>query len=1679
MKTVSCKINLFMLSVFSVFIIIGAVNISEAQTAETEKVFTIVSIEPSEKNNTVNITFSAECSLRFLKKQLKVFPPARLSWSGSKMVDKTLTLKGNFRRSENYAIFIPKDTYCKGHKYVETLATFQMPEHLPSVELALPGTVIERDSRQMIHTRVVNIDHLLFKGLRIPVFLIPYALQELNKDNISLETVQEVLERKYGQIESNLGNISELQPFIDEIFTEQQLFFPVIKRNKTRLFSVPLSFRKDRQKGAVEIIQFIGEDKTKHRKVVSPANLFRITDLSLTYKQSKNRLLVWVTSLNTGKPVSGVSVLAFTKSGSVMIIGKTDLDGIMLLGNGDQAKQYFLETGNVQDSVIQVEDIAFIAAHSPTDTSYIVVKKGGNVRPEWVDFDVEQKGKAVELKKSHVFTERGIYRPGETVNFKGTIREYIDGAIRPPQDMTGVEVEIIDSKGETAFEKTIRLSGFGTFWDAFATKSYSTLGTYTLNVKWDKQVRTSRSFEVQEFRPPRHFVEAQCRHETKMNPDYVNIQIQEHLLKCDISGRYYAGGPVKHGKLRWKVYLTGTNFIIPKFRDYTFGHDIEQDDKDLLESGESMLDEKGNLTITLPMSSDVVSGFAGLELAATVVDFDGRAATGAIVYQEKPFYLVGIKKHDKEIRAGQPQKLSLVVVDPSGEKVLEGTIAAEVMEQDWLYVQKRNEEGDAYWDGSWVWRKRFSSKLDIHDGIAFFDFDFVNGGRYVLKFIFTSENGKTYSSATSYDVEGYFQGYGYENKDRNFEKMFLAPEKNSYPPDEDIKVFISPHRKVSSLLVSLERDDLIEYHVLDGGDVTEINIFKAQESFAPNVYITCLTTVAREDFPVNSGQIDNKSPTFLYGAASVGINKEPEKLVVRINEDEGQLKYEPGADVKLRLSVTDEQGQAVESETALCVVDESILNMTGFQTPTLESLTKFTLPLSVFTADLRAGILKQTPFRLLTKNQLTGGGGLKALEGVSTTKFRKDFRPVAYYNPALTADDQGIAQVSFTLPDTMTLYRVYAVSVDKTGRFASVQRGLTVVKDFYLEPGLPSFFTKGDRFTFEVSAFNKTDKPGDVTIQTESDSHAGLTLSEAFYLLKDYDRVLIPIQGEALKPGKARFAFKGALNGKEDAVELKVPVNSGYILWKELQYGTSHGTATINYDFPDTIAVENINPDEVTVSLTVSGSPFLRLAKGMEYLLRYPYGCVEQTSSGILPLAGLRKLIQEGLIPGLTTEKTDKYLKRGIERLFSMQTESGGFGYWSGHIYPSLWGTIYATSALSHAQKAGFQIDQVLMKKAKDYLSKALEEEMKKSPGWRDKTFTGYAAYILSLNNALEKEQFNAMYKNIDVLPKEAALLLLLAGKKSGFASEEELSSMAYQVLSQPRKIKESTGYHAPYREPAIALLASTELIPENQIVSMQAASLLGGINKQGIWTSTSDTGWSLIALGAYFSGTAISTEPVSVTVKQNSQQDITKKVDPKLGFTFSLNSEAFLKKPEVVISSDKSLIYQFSLTFPREDFAKDGYSKGFHLHKVIENTDGTDTIKVGDVVKVTVTIDMDGDYYRYVVLDDPLPAGLVAINSAIATEEPVGTPEKGSYWSEWNFDGGYYRFVPSYFEIRNDRVLAFKDWAWKGRYQYSYFARAVCEGTFVMPSTKVQLMYNPKTVTYSSVGELVVKGRE
>ncbi|MHB9072301.1 MAG: alpha-2-macroglobulin family protein [Desulfobaccales bacterium] len=1680
----------------------GAQQSSKAPSApgsafDAKKHFTIVKVEPDAMKEEVRVFFSQPLDLDSVRSNLRLLPRVKVDWPRTTMSPQgVLTLRGAFRYATGYLINVPETLHVGNKTYHQTVHTFFMPDRPPKVDFVGAKNVIERDSRQLLHVRAQNVNNLRFEGIRVPPLLLPLALA-VEKSPTDWTVISGELKAAAAGLKPLLAAHKDLAPFVTPPLDEKQLFPAAGEKNQPWAISLPLSWRQGKEAGALELIRVANNEAGSG--AASAPRVFEITDLGLTYKRSQQNLLLWVTSLKTGTPMAGARVIGFTKDMEVFPLGQTNADGVLICErrelSGLSLKNPKRPTA-VKRAVDQA-DLVLLVAGTKDDVAFIEVLPQGNLKPQGIW--QAKIGEKLRTLRGNIFTERGVYRPGEKVFFKGAVREYDQGRIFPPTGEV-CSFELISPKGEQIFTGEDRTSDFGTVAGEIPTQSYWPLGTYTLNMTYGPEIKSdtaekpqgrrrqaeaeedktprnqvSVTFQLQEFKPPRHFVGINFQQISRDLQGYVNRGEQRApFVKIALTGSYYAGGPVKHGQVRWKIYQAKTSYQVPGHDDFTFGYGGDEQGE-LIESGQSILDEQGRAELEFPLDRQVMNGQHGLSVVATVVDFDGRAATDTKAFQVTPEKLVGISRHTDSARADEEQVLKVMVAKPDGKPISKGVVKAEILQKSWVYVPKRNEQGDLYWDGQDVWTKTVGSDLTLDKGTAAFHFSFAWGGSYLVSFTYTDETGKCFTSATAYEVAG--ESYAYEHREEPYQPLALAADKPAYKPGEKAVLTARPQRPVSRYLLTLEQDGVLKYQVTTpkpGEDRLEVPI---GAEYAPNVFVSVLGLTPRGEFPVYTGHYDIEAPNFYWGTLNLPVRQEVEALKIQISPGVQELKAEPGANVTLDFTVLDSKGNGVQAEMAVAVVDEAVLALTGFKTPTLESLAKFDRPLGVFTGELRSFLVHQTPFYLSKNEPLTGGGGMNE---EMMSKLRRRFEAVAYFNPRVLTDAQGKTQVSFTLPDNLTTYRIYTVVLDKGSRYGSAERPLLATKEFYLEPGLPNFFTKGDTFKFQVAAFNNSTAQGPVQFSAVGDG--GLFLSaaepEPVAQLNPKDSLKLNVSGKAASPGPAAAHFEGGFQGKSDAVELKLRINSGHVRDTEVWFGSLAGTSEIKVALPSYLTGK-VDPEEVQAVLTVAGSPFLRMTEAIHYLLQYPYGCVEQTSSGVMALAALRGAIEKGLVSGVSLAETDKYLDRGLGRILGMQTDSGGFAYWPGQRDAHVWGSIYATTALSLAKAGGLDVPDDSLNSALDYLKKQVEEPK------RALAIKAFACYVLALNGALDPDTYKTVHAHYAKLHRESKLLLLLAATLADLRPAKELQTALQPLVGSKVPVapaEKDDEFRAQFRTPALALLAGATIMPQDPATKEEALLLLMGLDHQGIWTSTSDTGWALLALGEYFKGVTFGTEPVEISVSQpGAPQTERFKLDPKGFRTVGLDAGALLKNPVVKIEGQagKTWLYKLEVTGPRLDIAKTGASHGFKVRREIKNTDGGDVIKVGDLVKVTVFLDVAGKEQRYVMLDDPLPAGLMAINSAFTTEEqvPQGDEDNGDDFDYVTREGTI-RFRPNYFEIKNDRVLAYRDAVYSGSYRFEYYCRAICEGTFVAPATRAAAMYSPGVNGYSAQGELVVKGR-
>ncbi len=1667
---------------------------SHAAEAIAGNEFTITAIDATAESRVVLIRFTPGTGISYKLKDsqdrppIRFIPPVSIDWWDDRTAlagGDALRIVGSFKPGTTYRISLPKDfRNTSARSYHATLNTFRMPDLKPVVAYGLFKTTIERDSRQMVHLDLTNVNEVLYEGVCVPPILAADAklLAATSLEKASLATLAAELEKRLSFLKPVLDTNPDLAVFGKEARKESHLFFAQARPNALTPFSVPLTFREEKEKGAIQVIQF--KDNRSGSEAMTKPSLYRITDLSLAAKVSGANLLIWATSLHTGKPLEDISLLASNFDGDVFSIGKTGADGILLLAEGTECPGFRFPLDNqtpvVTHSAIQLGSLRRIVAASPRDCTLLDLSDSRMGIKQDMDNDYSGMPAPDPAMKASLFTERGVYRPGETVYFKATLREFREGSIAIPA-ISSCTLEILDPEGEVVDEQGADVSEFGTSNGVYEIPSYASVGTYTLCLKTRDQspAVSQTTFQVQEFRPPRHYAGVRFRREKQTSRNYVNLRQDEDVLVATLSGRYYAGGPLKHGQVRWMIFSTSSSYSLDEYPHFRFGYDEAGNDR-YIESGESILNESGEVEVRLPLSQEVLAGRHGLRISATVIDFDGRTATDDETFSIRPDIVVGISEPPQGIQDGNVVPCKVVVLDKDRRQIQEGSINLRVMNRTGFYVRKRSENGDVYWTWDEMWKREQILNLDLKEGQASTELSFRGYGDYLVECIFKASDGIEYRSGVTCAVSGYYHDWELGDEDRGplMGDIQVQCDQPEYGVGDTARIRLLSPEPLSSCLLSVEREGVLEYHLVPVEE--EMVQLTIPAAFKPNVHVNVLGVIGRGEFPVYQGQYDREAPRFYFGKTSLKVKETHESLQVTIAPDQKDLKSYPGGSISLALKVADSSGKGVQAELAVAVVDEQVLALTAFKTPNLTDLLRYVFPDSVRTLEGRRDVLLQTPFEEIRNEPLTGGGG-NGGEGVGI-QLREDFNPTAYFNPTFLTNSEGNAVVNFDLPDTMTTYRIYVIACDKGERFASSERPLLVVKDFYLEPGLPRFLNQGDEISFSVAAFNKTDQEQPISFSVTSDPALSMSSPSQNYAGKPMDRVLIPVTAKALKAGESKITFTGILGELSDAVGLTMPIHSGFPRQNERIIKTLTQSGSIDFKFPldvTTIPVEDLSGKDLSFILTLSGSPFLKISSGLRYLLQYPYGCAEQTSSGVLPLAALRSLIVDGQVPGITLDETDEYLKKGIERLLTMQTDEGGFAYWPSNYQVSNWATLYATFALIAARDAGMPVDEGAIEDACNYISSNIipADTSRES---RDHT-EGLAAYIVSRNDSLSNQSLQSLWSAYDKYSRENRLLILLAAESGEGIPRDERIKRLQAELSRPSSGEDYSPFNASSREPAVALMACAQILEPTIEAGGDklAAELLERGKSEGRWNSTSDTGWALLALGQHFRQVPFTEKKMTGLVTQSGLAAQPFSVEGTKSVTLNLDARKFLTAPkvEITLEGKGALFAQLDAVYPRVDFAKTGGGEGFEIHKAIENTAGTPDIHVGDVVKVKITLTPKDSDPHYLVLDDPLPGGLVAINSALANEEPVELTNDDDRFNYWDSEG-FYRLIPNHFEFRDDRVLVFRDDLWNQQFQYSYYARAVCAGKFRIPPTKVQLMYHPERCAYTPETQIEIKER-
>ena len=1377
----------------------------------------------------------------------------------------------------------------------------------------------------------------------------------------------------------------------------------------------------------------------------SEARLIVVRDTEIVLKASRDRALTWAVDLGTGQAKPGIAVDIVSASGNAIARGTTGDDGTAEI-----------EFTPAADAYLPV----FAVTGAPGERPF------GMVSTSWTEeiypwaFGVPYNYDFTSGEtKVYLYTDRPIYRPGQTVYFRGVLRDVDDARYSLPAQRR-MEVKLLDGFGIEIGMQDLPVNEYGAFSGSFSLSGGAALGVYSIDTGIGGLPVTVAAYRKPEF-------------EVTVQPSADDVGVGD-ALQAVIQGEYYFGGPVADALVRWTAWaLPYFPPDLPQPIDwFAYADGPNPEFGEMLAEGEGQTDAQGRLQIDLPTTPE---GSRPLEVTITAVltDSSGMPVQGEAAVRLHPAGVYfGLDPESYAVPSGGSTSVSVSSIDWYGAPVPRQKASLIVERLTWTQIVR--DDGTLDWEEK---AERVAESTLTMDGNGKADYVFrpERAGSYRLRVEGQDAAGRSAVSSL------YLWAYGPEAftwRSPGTNRIALVADRARYAPGDTARILIpSPFNEPVQALVTIERARVLSHRIIDvPAGQTTIDV-PLDASHLPNVFLSVVLIKP-------SGA---SGPAALaMGLINLPVSAESRQLKVTLTPDRPQAG--PGEDVTYQVRATDAQGKPVEAEFSLALADVAVLALA--EPNSTDPFTAFysPVPLSVRTG---AALTVSGEGGAGTTDAFgRGGGGDGALEPTVRTKFPD----TAYWNARVVTDAQGQAQVTVRLPDSLTTWRMDARGVTQDTRVGAAIADLTATKLLLIRPVTPRFFTAGDAATVAAVVNNNTPQPIQVDVRLKVDG-ARLTSDERQTI-------------EVPKLGQTRVEWTVEV-GDGEGVALTFYAQGGGL---EDASTPTIGSAldgripVLRYSAPDTYAtsggldrpgdrLEAISLprrfDATQGGLTVALEPSLgsAMATALDVLEAFPYECTEQVVSRFLPnLAALRAAQALGIDDAELKDRLERTVAEGLTTLRARQQYDGGWAWWStGPTNPYL--TAYALFSLLEARRAGFTVSDYTIESASSYLEGQIGVvDPLSDPSTRNRQ--AFLAYVQARAGVADVARLQALAEARAGMSHWARASLALALEQA-----QPGAPLVATLLSdlQGSAIRSATGVHwqdetpdlwnmgAPARSTAQVLLALVELEPDNAFNADIVRWLLAARARDGAWASTHDTAWALLGItewaalsgsldGSFSFGATLNTQPLAAGSASSDTQT-----------SFTPIDRLFADRPNQLLvtrgAGEGALFYTAHLSVYRPVEDVQAVARGMTVSREYFLYDGdcgslekpcvpAPSARAGDAILGRVTVTLPADEY-YVVVEDPFPAGMEPIDGSLLTA-PTGLPPEmlpqaqsdRVGWRWWYFN---------HTELRDDRLVLFADHLPAGTYQYTYLLTATLAGEYRVLPTRAWAFYFPEVYGHAA----------
>ncbi|MBN2737132.1 MAG: alpha-2-macroglobulin [Spirochaetales bacterium] len=1343
-----------------------------------------------------------------------------------------------------------------------------------------------------------------------------------------------------------------------------------------------------------------------------------VTDLGFFVKSNTNGSKdIFIQSISNGQPISDAEVQLIGINGNPLFSGYSSFDGQ-------------LQFPSVSGFDKEKTPIAYIVKKG-NDLSFMPYNAGDR-RLDYSGFDIGGVRGVTDPGKinAYLFSDRGIYRPGDEMRI-GMIVKAGDWSINLAN--TPLECRVIDSKGAEVFTQAFNLSSSGLEEIKYSTMAYSPTGEYKVSLYLIK--KESRSEERVFLGSTTTKVEEFLPDNLKISSGFLPLSdqgwIKPDQLKAQVMVKNLFGTPAAGNKVNGQITLTPGYKRFNAFKDYSFFDPLlgKQSYEEFL--GEGKTDDKGICEYDIDLSKFEKASYNLQFYAEAFEKGSGRSVSTESSILVSPLeYLIGYKADGtlSYIKKNSARKVSFLALNPALRRVLVPDLVLKINEKKFISTLVQQPNGLYKYQSVPRSYEYKSEKFSIAEKGRTFDLPTTLAGNFEVLIMDKEE---LVLSRFDYSV------VSDENIQRSLERsaeLEIRLNKNDFKTNESIEVFIQAPYKGSGL-ITIERDKVYTHKWFSTDGSATVQRISVPSGLEGNGYVT-IAFVRAQDSP------EIYMSPLCYGSVPFSVSKDSSTNPIRIKlPDEAK----PGKPFPIEYK-TDYPGKII-----VFAIDEGILQVGNYDTPDPLAFYFKKRALEVTTEQILDLIL---PEFSVAQSLAAIGGGLDAeMLARNLNPFkRRDQVPVAFWS--------GILE---TGPETRTVYydipgyfngdlRVMAVAVSPD-RIGAAEEHALIRDTFIIKPNNPMSAAPGDEFEVSVNITNNQKGSGKASViafeavpsehlTIVSGAKQSLKIDEAME-----ENIVLKIKVND-RLGPAEIKFTASAKGDSSSYSAYMSIRPAVVYQSRIFTGAAKkGSETIV--LPGHYR-EELNTHEVALSYLPLG-----MANGLNFFLsHYPYGCTEQLVSSAFPHLFINIMKNQESEP----VQSKLHVSKIISILQARQKPDGSFGLWTERSQDHPLINLYVLHFLTEAMSKAYYVPTSMLSKAIGMAQSLASSNMS---SWSSVMARANAIYLLTLNEFVTTSYIESLLGDLRKNHKgweNSFVGLYLAGS---YAMLQQSSKAESLIKSVGRQFKddESYFYLDELSFSALYLYMMAKHFPKD--LKKLSSELLENISTQLSRNhyTTFSANYSLMGIEAYM------TQVPDPSDKTFSVYEVFTKDDQRL---LNLTGDRLVKalfnrdtqSMKIDNQAEVNLFYQITKAGYLSKIPEKAEHHGMECSRVFFSQDGKEitSCKLGDTVKVTLRFrSTDSPHIYQAALVDLIPAGLEIDITSVREAEKSG---------KWRSD---------YIDIREDRLVLFGTLA-KDLMEFTYLAKAINKGSFVVPPLYGEAMYDQSLWTMGGKKILIIE---